>query len=114
MEHAMDEPASQLSQSSFEGALDTAFEIRPGGSDAGPLAVRLVEVKARPAPPGHEQFSVLFVGPASPVWPQGTYRFVHAGLGEIDLFMVPVGRASAGVEYEVCISRDTRSGTHRA
>lgn len=105
----MTDHAASMSRKSFEGALDTAFEIRPseGGGEA--IAVRLVEVKTLRAPPGYEQFSALFVGPQSPVLAQGTYRFTNAQLGELDLFMVPVGRALAGVEYEVCVSRDARN-----
>jgi len=107
----MDDAGARLSLRNFEGALDSAFEIRPVEGEGVPIAARLVEVKTRSAPPGHEQFSALFVGPPEPIWPQGTYRFVHARLGELELFMVPVGRASAGIEYEVCISRDAR-GDH--
>jgi hypothetical protein len=104
-------PALPLSQARFEGALDTTFEVKPAGSEHAPFAMRLVEVTARPAPRGSEQFAVLFIGPASPVMQQGTYRFAHATLGEVDLFMVPVGRSKTGVEYEVCISRDARDST---
>jgi hypothetical protein len=105
----MDDPIRTLSRRRFEGALETPFEIRACEANAGSFSARLVEVKARPAPPGREQFSVLFVGPAEPVWPQGTYRFTHPALGEVDLFMVPVGRGSQGIEYEVCFSLDTRA-----
>ena len=103
----MDDPIRCLSQSRLEGVLGTAFEIQ-GEGDATPFVARLVEVKGLPAPPGREQFSALFVGPAEPIWPQGTYRFAHAALGEVDLFMVPVGRGSEGIEYEVCFSLDRR------
>jgi hypothetical protein len=110
----MGDSAATLSMRRFEAAMGTAFEVRPCEGDAEPIAARLVEVKARSAPPGYEQFSVLFVGPASPAWPQGTYRFVHAQLGEAELFMVPVGRrAGDSVEYEVCISRDVRADPGR-
>jgi hypothetical protein len=109
----MDDLAARLSMRNLEAALDESFAIRPCEGDAAPIAARLVEVKARSAPPGFEQYSALFVGPASPAWPQGTYRFTHARLGELELFMVPVGRAAAGVEYEVCISRDARGDLAR-
>ena len=104
----MDDPISSLSRSRFEGALQTAFEIRPSEGDGEPFSARLVEVKGRPAPPGREQFSVLLVGPAEPIWPQGTYRVTPPAVGEVDLFMVPVGRGSEGIEYEVCFSLDAR------
>ena len=104
----MTEPSSQYSQAHFEGALHTSFAIAPDAAGAGLPALRLVEVKSRPAPQGYEQFSALFIGPASPIMPQGMYRLVHESLGEFDLFMVPVGRATDGIQYEACISRDSR------
>ena len=104
----MADRSTQFSQAGFESALNTAFAVAPGTGGIDPVALRLVQVAARSAPPGFEQFSVLLVGPASPVMPQGTYRLVHEALGELDLFMVPVGRTGAGIEYEICITRDAR------
>lgn len=109
----MDDSASTLSMRNFEAALHTDFEIRPCEGLGAPIAARLVEVKARSAPPGYEQFSALFIGPALPAWPQGIYRFAHVLLGEVELFMVPVGHAAAGMEYEVCLSRDARGDPGR-
>lgn len=53
-------------------------------------------------------FSVLFHGPLQPVLPQGIYHVVHEQLGEMDLFLVPVGpdepaapgQAPAAMRYE--------------
>lgn len=103
----MDDLAKKLSCSAFESALETAFQVTPGENGTESLEMRLVEVKSRSSPPGWEQFSALFLGPATPIWPQGIYRFVHPALGDLDLFMVPVARATRGVEYEVCISRES-------
>lgn len=90
-------------QSRFERALDDVFVMT--AADAGvSIEVRLVEVKSRPAPPGHEQFSALFEGPLSPIWPQGTYRFSSERFGSADLFTVPVAPGSTGARYEVCVS----------
>ena len=56
---------------------------------------------------GCEQFAALFIGPMEPSYVrQGIYRFVHDALGEMDLFMVPVGPGKTGMQYEVCITRD--------
>jgi hypothetical protein len=102
--------STQLSMDRFVSALDSAFEIKAMETDGASLEIRLIEVKRRPAPPGYEQFSALFIGPASPVYPQGIYRFAHPAMGTLDLFMVPVGRAAAGIQYEVCVSRETADG----
>jgi len=97
-----------LTAADFQGALDTPFEIRPLEGTAAPIAARLAEVKVMRAPRDCEQFSVLFIGPVAPAHAQGTYRFVHAALGEMDLFMVPLGPGRTGMQYEVCIVHDRR------
>lgn len=45
-------------------------------------------------------FSLIFRGPLEPLLPQGIQRLEHAGLGELDLFLVPVGPDEAGMRYE--------------
>jgi hypothetical protein len=93
----------------FEGALHQAFEIRVPG--LAPVAVRLVEVKLYRKIDGIEQFAALFTGPAKPQLGQGTHRFVNEQLGELDLFMVPVGPNRAGeAQYEVCFAIDDTEG----
>jgi uncharacterized protein DUF6916 len=99
--------AALPSQARFQAALDTVFEIRPLSGAAAPIEARLIDVKALRAPEGCEQFSAIFVGPGTPRYPeQGTYRFVHPALGELDLFMVPIGPGRMGMQYEVCVTRD--------
>lgn len=50
----------------------------------------------RPAP-----FAVLLGGPPSPMVPQGTHALLHPVHGRLELFMVPVGRDSRGMQYEI-------------
>jgi hypothetical protein len=50
------------------------------------------------------QFSVVFRGLMAPVLPQGTYHFTHAELGELDLFLVPIGPDSEGMRYEAAFA----------
>jgi len=90
-------------KSRFERALDDVFVMSAADASTS-IEVRLVEVKARPAPPGYEQFSALFVGPPSPVWPQGTYRFSSERFGSADLFTVPLAPTASGASYEVCVT----------
>ncbi len=46
------------------------------------------------------QFSVVFRGPPTPVLPQGSYPMTHDGLGELALFIVPIGPDTEGMRYE--------------
>ena len=47
-----------------------------------------------------QPFSLVFVGPARFVLPQQTYRVEHDSLGELDLFLVPIGPNGGGMRYE--------------
>jgi len=52
-----------------------------------------------------EQFSLAFVGQASPWLPQGQYKLKHVQMGECDLFLVPNGPDAGGMHYEAAFSR---------
>lgn len=66
----------------------------------------LAEVTERPTTKGFEQFSLVFHGPADDRLADGSYRFEHASLGKLDLFVVAVGRGKAErTTYEACFSR---------
>jgi hypothetical protein len=71
------------------------------------LPMTMTSIRSSSAPPSYEQYSMLFLGPIEPVLSQGIYRFRHDVIGEISLFLVPVGRDEEGTQYEVCVSRKT-------
>lgn len=48
-----------------------------------------------------ERYSLFFNGPADIFLQQGTYPFEHPSMGELSLFVVPVGRDERGFQYEV-------------
>jgi hypothetical protein len=54
---------------------------------------------------GLESFSLVFSGPSDRLLTQQTYKFEHDRLGCFDLFIVPIGRTSAGCEYEAVFNR---------
>ena len=61
----------------------------------------LAGIRRRSGPPGfREPFSLEFLGPP-PAHGQGRYRLSHPGLGDLEVFLVPVGASDAGVAYEV-------------
>jgi hypothetical protein len=45
-------------------------------------------------------FNLTFRGPLSPLLPQRTYRLVHPQLGELELFLVPLGPQGGEQRYE--------------
>ncbi|MEZ4570085.1 MAG: hypothetical protein R2849_07120 [Thermomicrobiales bacterium] len=47
-----------------------------------------------------ESYSLLFEGPTSPMLAQSSFQFVHAHLGELVIFIVPLGPVSGVMRYE--------------
>lgn len=87
----------------FTPHLNSVFEVEvePGTS----LPFRLTQAERGPAHPKAAMFWLMFRGPAEPVLPQRTYHLKHAVLGEMDFFLVPVGRDENGVNYQAAFNR---------
>ena len=82
-----------LTADDFDGLADRQFSVHL--DDGPPVTLRLVEVaRGRSAPGYREGFSLLFEGPDDPLLGQGTWPLHHPQLGRLELFLVPVGRAS--------------------
>ena len=52
-----------------------------------------------------EQFSLIFTGPVSPCLQQRLYVLLHPQMGNVELFLVPVGPGKTGMQYEAAFSR---------
>jgi hypothetical protein len=85
-----------LTRDDFERHIGDTFDVAPAG-----VSLRLDEVRALGAAlrPGGG-FALSFSGPTEPFLPQATYPLAHAGLGMLDIFIVPVGRDTDGLRYE--------------
>lgn len=91
-----------LTVASFEPHVGSSFQIRPGGADA--LTLKLIEASAAGGDPSpkREPFSLVFVGPDEPLLEQAIYPVEHDELGQLTLFMVPLGpHKDGGLRYEV-------------
>jgi hypothetical protein len=94
-----------LTCADFSPRVGAPFDLSvPDGTT---VALELVEAREGTAPGGvgpdgqeRRQFSLLFRGPAAPFQPQGTYRLSHPDMGELDLFLVPIGPDAVGMQYE--------------
>ena len=68
------------------------------------VELKLIAVTPRASEPheqaGMERFSVLFSGPGDVFVPQQTYRVTHPEMGELEIFLVPLGKESDGFRYE--------------
>jgi hypothetical protein len=90
----------KLTRDQFAGCLHQRFRL---SSETAAFDLELIEVRSLagpPSPSGREPFALLFRGPADPILPQRIYPLEHAGLGKLDIFLVPVGPDDQGMRYE--------------
>jgi hypothetical protein len=96
-------PNRILQRDEFAAALNTRFQVTGEGAEV--IELELVEVSDVISTRRQEKFSLLFQGPLHVLLPQRIYRMAHAQLGEIELFIVPVGMNEAGYSYEAVFNR---------
>lgn len=90
---------STLKAGDFEPLLHDQFMVH---ADQGDFEFVLTEVTEQPEHAGVDRvaFSLLFRGPVEPQFTQGTFPLNHEQMGDLPLFMVPVGREEEGVIYQ--------------
>lgn len=90
---------SSLTSTDFDAVVASEFHVADDG--IAPLVIRLTEVLVGPEHPGRRRpFSLRFRGPSAPVLDPVTHRLVHARLGELEIFLVPIATEPAGLLYE--------------
>jgi hypothetical protein len=98
-----------LNLSTFNSLTGTRFETTGKGclsqSDSSSetpagIGLKLIKVTERDDE-GYFGVSLIFNGPASPFLPQKTYNFVHETLGELDMFLVPIGELKENHEGKI-------------
>ncbi len=89
---------SKSSVETFEPYVGTVFHAQ---SETGaPVSLTLFRVVPGPPHPQVRQFSLFFNGPLEPCLPQQIVHLSQETLGEMDLFLVPVGIDNSKVIYQ--------------
>src|SRR5215213_8403449 len=94
----------RLTSADFTPYLNQTFTVQIDGAE--PLTLELTQVAelgSAAAEPGagRRPFSLLFLGPVSQQYLlQHIYRLEHEQLGELDLFLVPLGLEGGRMRYE--------------
>lgn len=70
-----------------------------------PVDLELIEVTEVKESQHQIAFSIFFLGPAEGMLPQHIYTLRHDTLGEMDLFLVPVGKRERGFEYQAVFNQ---------
>ena len=88
----------------FNSCLDQPFNLE---LDSSTYPLKLISVDKHPdsaAMGDHKAFSVVFRGESTPVLEQQIYRIKHDKLGDMELFIVPIGPDEEGMCYEAVFS----------
>lgn len=91
-----------VSHEDFQPCLNDMFTVKVE-DDTGP-ELELIQVKPfgeiDPESKTRQPFSLLFRGPMEPVLPQKLYQLENSKIGEMLLFLVPIGPDEQGMLYD--------------
>jgi hypothetical protein len=90
-----------LTAADFEAHLQTSFWCMLAGQE---YELILASVERLPVygnrPATHPSFSLLFYLPSGHYLPQQIYELRHASMGQLSIFMVPIGRDQQGLHLQ--------------
>ena len=92
----------QLKPIMFSEYVGTPFDVLDDPSRT--FGLTLTNVVEHVKTERQEVFSLFFHGPSDPFVSQGTHKLKHSHLGELELFLVPVGRDKNGFQYEAAFN----------
>jgi hypothetical protein len=97
----------ELTVDDFKSAVGSRFSLGEGDGPNVELEIAGAEAHTPDADAAAKDesgkrtpFSVDLRGPLEPILPQQIYSLVHADLGTLEIFIVPVGVDAAGTRYE--------------
>jgi hypothetical protein len=95
-----------LTGEDFRARLDQPFKIRlANGQEYALVLVSVTETGAPPQTGARRPFSLVFNNPRKDAFlPQQTYLLSEAVLGDLEIFLVPLGADARGMRYEAVFS----------
>lgn len=95
-----------LTHADFVGLVGDSFEVPASGQTLVLAAATQGSVVGGCDSDGRtrHQFSLVLTGPLDRALPQGTVRLEHEGLGDLLLFLVPLGPAGDTMRYEAAFA----------
>lgn len=97
--------AIELETGTFEPRVGETFTATPSLEGGQPLELELVACEeSRHARPDHAAFSLIFLAPGDEHLPQQIFTLENAELGEVELFLVPLGPKEGRMRYEAVVN----------
>jgi hypothetical protein len=95
--------SGELHHKDFAPCLNDKFHVM--GEHQGRFSLELIQISEETSTPKQQVFSMLFRGPADKFIPQRIHKLKHHRLGEMDIFLVPVGHDKEGHYYQAVFNR---------
>jgi hypothetical protein len=94
---------ASMNHATFAPHLNSRFQV--SNEEGATADLEMVETYELTDAPSQERFSLIFRGGLDRILAQGTYKFSHADLGDLDLFIVPIRQDADGRYYEAAFNR---------
>ena len=89
---------AEISATRMAEFVGTDFEVLDDPANI--FCLKLTGVVEQAKTERSEAFSLFFLGPLDHFLPQRIHRLRHVGLGELEIFLVPVAQGNGGFQYE--------------
>ena len=89
---------AEISATRMAEYVGTDFEVLDDPANV--FCLKLTGVVEQAKTERSEAFSLFFHGPLDRFMPQSIHRLRHLGLGELEIFLVPVAQGNGGFQYE--------------
>jgi hypothetical protein len=89
-----------MTKDSWSHYIDEKFQVDTGSSGSFVMKLAAVSGYGQRQGGNREAYSLMFCGPLQPVLPQHIYRVGNESIGEVDIFLVPIGPQADGMGYE--------------
>ena len=95
-----------LNYEDYQSALNTRFAIE---AEDLRVELELYQISEKQVTPNQELYWLMFRGPKDKPLPQMLYHLKHESLGDVALFLVPVGEDPEGFQYQAVFNRLIKS-----
>jgi hypothetical protein len=86
----------------FASLVGERFVVEIGEDAPVELVLTAAEDSGQVGPPGaRSPFALQFRGPAQPILSQRIHRLTNDAVGQLEVFVVPIGADADGTDYEV-------------
>lgn len=88
----------------FQACLNQTFLLKTDDYEDELELIQVDRMSQAQAPDGNEAFAVVFQSARPEPIPQRIYHMSNPQMGELELFIVPIGKDETGVRYEAVFS----------